>query len=376
PGLEAIRTQHGEGVYEDVATALLLFDWTIRNVQLDATDWNVSMQPIDQVIARLQAGEPADKVQPPAAPAGANCHAWEALLLGHGDAATRARVFLSLCRQRDIPVVMLGVPSDTGDDEPRPWAAAALIGDELFLFDAELGLPIPGPDGAAVATLKQVLAQPELLRRLDLDEEHPYWMAADKLTQLIGLIDATPAQLSQRMWLVERQLRALPAEEREDDTYVDRKLVLTSAPGKTAKRLRELSVLKSQIWTVPYRALTYSEVRQAVDPQRFAARISELTVYFGPLPLFPARMHHFRGELESNDDRKGAKHYYLECRKPERDIAAVANVPDVTGELTPERRDSMQEFARAAKVEATYWLGLIAAGQHDYGSAIDYLEAR
>ena len=35
------------------------------------------------------------------------------------------------------------------------WICAVLIGDQAYLFDARLGLEVPGPGGQGVATLEQ-----------------------------------------------------------------------------------------------------------------------------------------------------------------------------------------------------------------------------
>ncbi len=47
--------------------------------------------------------------------------------------------------------------SEDGKDV-KPWLPALVSDGELYLFDCRLGLPIPGPDGKGVATLRQVVA--------------------------------------------------------------------------------------------------------------------------------------------------------------------------------------------------------------------------
>ena len=54
--------------------------------------------------------------------------------------------------------------------QPKPaivWLCAALIDGQAYLFDARLGLAIPGPDGQGVATLNQALADPAILERMN-----------------------------------------------------------------------------------------------------------------------------------------------------------------------------------------------------------------
>src|SRR5690606_32524349 len=109
-------------------------DWTIRNIQLDD-------EPSRIISATSEKGVPMTMR--------------EVLLFGHGDYLHRAAVFMLLARQANLPVVLLALPDSRRDDGLRPWVTALLVDDDLYLFDTELGLPIPGPDGKGVATLAQ-----------------------------------------------------------------------------------------------------------------------------------------------------------------------------------------------------------------------------
>jgi hypothetical protein len=370
PWLAEVRKDQGDDVADDLALAAHLFDWTIRNVQLDKTNWDAVL-PTD--IEQPAAGEPPPKAPPP--PPGAELHAWQALMLGHGDAANRARIFLLLARQMHIDVVILGLKNKAVDGQPRPWAAGVVLGDEIYLFDPQLGLPIPGPNDTGIATLSMLRKNPELLRQLDLgDEKYP--VTADDLQHLVALIDATPQALSQRMLLVEEKL---PAEH---------KLALTAQPSSLARRLRKLGVDEARIWVAPYRAFAYDQIRQ-LDPQARAALDAELSAFGGPFPLFPARMFHLRGEFEAEPPSLDAKALYLDCRKPDREIDAIVSSPQLREQMIkrnanlkahPEVLEKLlrqsQTAAQEAKRQATFWLGLVAYEQEDFGSAIDYLEKR
>ena len=90
-------------------------------------------------------------------------YAWESLLFGRGTFAEKSRVFLLLCRQLNLPVVMLAIDRSDRGAAPSVWLPALLLGDELYLFDMRLGVPVPGPDGRGVATLSQVLSDPHVL---------------------------------------------------------------------------------------------------------------------------------------------------------------------------------------------------------------------
>ena len=86
----------------------------------------------------------------------------------------RAWVFILLGRQQGLDIVMLAVPDPDRSNQPRPWLPALVRGDQLYLFDTSLGLPIPGPGGKGVATLAQAAEDESILNGLDLDESHHY----------------------------------------------------------------------------------------------------------------------------------------------------------------------------------------------------------
>jgi len=307
------------------------FDWTVRNIQLDKTHWNARF-PTPEQLSREEALTP---------PPGAALHVWQALLLGHGDAATRARAFLLLCRQQGIDVVMLGLQSPETGRPPREWAAAAVIGEDLWLFEPELGMPIPGPENVSgepanlsqsICTLAQLREQPELLRRLDT-KETAYHVRGEDLERVVPLIDAGLESLSQRMMLIEQSLTE------------DQQLAITSAPSQMAKRLRKLKLPSAQIWAVPYRVYVYEALRQ--DSPATARKFhQQMAVFVPPIELWKARLHHFRGQMDQPDAaadgtsaspmgegdpstavayKHGARHYYLACRNPEGEIESIQN---------------------------------------------------
>ena len=80
-----------------------------------------------------------------------------------------------------------------GQAEPAiPWLCAALVGGQTYLFDARVGLPVPGPDGQGVATLNQALADPAILERMDLPGQSPYGTSRASLLaspSRIGILD-------------------------------------------------------------------------------------------------------------------------------------------------------------------------------------------
>ena len=83
--------------FDAVARATKLFDWTVRNIQLDADDKALPMRP------------------------------WQTIANGHGTAEERAWVFALLCRQQGLDVVMLAVPEVVGKSSKTGAAASGSV---------------------------------------------------------------------------------------------------------------------------------------------------------------------------------------------------------------------------------------------------------
>lgn len=369
--------------HDDLERASRLFDWLVRNIQLDADDESVSY--------RLP---------------------WQTLLLGHGTAEERAWLFSLLGRQQRLTIVVLALPS--GPDEPlRTWLPALLHEGELYLFDAALGLPIPAADGEHVATLSAVTDDDALLRQLDLDEEHTYPVSAKQAAEAIALIEASPTYLAQRMALLESHLSG------------GDKLVLSVNATALAEQARACrGVADAQLWPLPYQRLQAmaglsrkARQRMAVDFEPFALPFLEANqkqAGFTPA-LWKARDLHLLGKLTGRD---GAAKYYQIARIADSEIDRFKDAK--RGDLTPDSPDAdevipgwarfvseVQEFdretkrhievnppgpseierwqkaavlymdtARFTKQLASYWLGLLAYEREDYATAIDYLERR
>jgi hypothetical protein len=88
---------------------------------------------------------------------------------GYGTAEERALVFLEMLRQANLDGCLVGYPDPTGGSKVHYWAVGVLgvkTGDEVFLFDPRLGIPIPGPAAPEIATFAQVQKQPEIVKQL------------------------------------------------------------------------------------------------------------------------------------------------------------------------------------------------------------------
>jgi len=380
---------------DEVECARKLFDWTIRNVQLD-----------------------------PDAPDQIPLMPWETLLFGRGTAMERAEVFILLARQQGIDAVLLALPEDPGETDPsaalRPWAVAILSQGELYLFDTALGLPIPAPDGVKLteagpldvrpATLTQVAEKDALLRRLDV-EEADYPVQSSDLKREVELLSASPEALSARMTLVESRLAR------------QQKMVLTAAPSLQVERLKQSGqVSEVRLWTRPFETIRQ---RSLLPPERIQGRlvailpfymvsleedeaVEQIPQFVGPAgpdqttaylplrsvtetqrsvgPLRKGRLLYLKGKFVGP---QGAAQFLQQARPANRRLDEVqkqtaAGLYQLYREANPNadeqqiRRLAADEagmrkalFIRA-KEHANYWLGLLALQQDDYASAVDY----
>jgi|GEM_PF-337029 len=341
----------------DVEVASALFDWTVRNIQLD--------QPEEEPIV---------------------FHPWQALMYGHGTAAQRAWVFAELCRQQQLDVVMLSVvplhgagTSDAGTSgnrtrkeggagdknslgEPHWWLPALWSEGQLSLFDTQLGLPIPGPQDNSVATLTEVLEQPALLNRLKLDDAHPYRVDARGLARIEACLVASPLQLSRRALLLQSHLEG------------ERSVVLSADNGRLAEALKKHAHLAGvKLWAEPYRAIRAEHSIKPAARQRAAFRVA---VFAQRPKLWKARVLHFQGfkpvppELrddplaEPNRGHRDALRLYQDrtVRPSEQQLNAL--------------QPAKQAIYRTAKYDASYWLGLLCYDMRKYASATNWLKAR
>lgn len=317
--------------YKKLDIAKELFDWTVRNIQLDKSD------------------EPGIVHQP-----------WQALMYGHGTAEDRAWIFAELCRQQQIDVVILAFgPPDEANEK---WLAAAFIDDEFYLFDLALGLPMPGPDAGKEGTLVDVASDPELLRQFDLGPEMPYPITDDDLKTVRAQIVATPLQLSRRAKLLQNVLQG--------EDFV----VLAAETDRVAESLKKESLISAvELWPVPYTSRVAEETMRR--PQREAA--AQRFLIFSQRPqLWKARVLHFQGTKpvpvsQQNDPlaqpRRGHREAVTLYQSSELRLA-----DSVLEKLIPLERVIMT----AAKADASYWLGLLSYDLGKFEVAVDWLRTR
>lgn len=306
----------------DAAVAAALFDWTVRNVQLDAN------------------AELSEAIH----------HPWQALVYGHGNAAHRAWVFAELCRQQGIDAVVLQ-PAAAGD-QPAPLLLAALVDNQLQLFDPHLGIPLPGPSGVP-ATLSEVAGDDALLRQLDIEGEYAYPLAAGQLQQVAAFVIASPLQLSRRTRLIEQAL--------EGEDFV--KLAVDARP--LAEKLgQQANISEVRLWVQPFQALADE---QSIDMEGRRRAANEFAPFAERPLLWKARVLHFQGNKgvraeERSDPLAETRDGHLEALKLYQD-RGVRPSDVVLDKLELEKR---MTYA-AGKAAASYWLGLLSydRGKHD-----------
>ncbi len=218
--------------------------------------------------------------------------------------AERAWLFMVLCRQLDIDTGLItysrsntlssvvpkyGVDIENGPKAPIVWICAALIDDKAYLFDARLGLEIPGPDGKGVATLDEALTDPAILDRMNLPGLQPYATSRASLlgspTKIGILIDSTPGYFSPKMKLLQRELSGKHRTILYRDA-VDQRDHFASVLGRWAGAI--------SLWPLPFEVDTL-----LFTDASFVTSIQSSLFLFRPeYPLIYARVKQLRGETE------------------------------------------------------------------------------
>jgi hypothetical protein len=318
----------------DLATAL--FEWTVR-----------SLAPVSD---------------PPMVPGGkAEGSRWflpgEIMLAGRGSGPQRAWIFIELLRQAGLDGVMLATPG-TGGGPPRPWLPALISGGEAYLFEPTYGMPVPGPAGEGVATVRQAAADPAILEALAVPGR-PYPVRAADLESVGILVVADPWNLSRRMARLDGDLAPLHG--------VRVAVAAEAVADRAAAAVPGGERATRGLWAFPWETVA----RRSLAASALADELGPLEV---PLPkpggegmfrpLFAGRVREFRGDLAGPN---GAKAAYMAARPSRRMIAdAVASLPEQQAAAINRRLARIKE-------DATYWLGLVMLGEGEFAAAEDYL---
>jgi tetratricopeptide (TPR) repeat protein len=323
------RWSQGES-FDDLARGAALFDWIVRNIQLDADD-----------------------KQPPFRP-------WESLVFGHGTAEQRAWTVALMARQLGLEVVILEVPAgaESSGGKTKFWLPALFTDGKLYLFDTRLGLPILAKDGKSVATLADVQADPALLRQLDL-EDAAYPVTAEDLQHVTASAIADPFSLSRRAAAIESKLSG------------DDRLALATSPTALAEKLKAIpGVTTVKIWDFPFRV-----IRDQLHIPIAARR--ELAAEFEPFAwrpqLWKARVLHFQGHKQGDPDAPAAD--IEEVINDHGDAIVLYTSPAVRPAervLNTMGTGPKRVIYSRAKDAASYWVGLLLFDDGKLASAADW----
>ena len=318
------------GTGDDLTRVRRLFDWIMRQVQLVPAGSFGSgrlgpafARPYD-VLVRGMATE------------------------SEGGWSERAWLFLSLCRQLDIDTGLITYTKGNSVDAMLPqqdqttprkvqrppvvWVCAALIGDQVYLFDARLGLAVPGPGGQGVATLEQALADPSILERMNIPGLAPYSTGRAGLlaspTKLGILIDSSRGYFAPKMRMLQRELAG------------NYRAILFSDPAEQRDHFARVVGARAgavSLWEVPLQV----QARLFTDAEYVAAIQFSLFWFKPEFPLIYARVKQLRGDLPE------AIEEYGEFRKR-------VSLPLVTDK----KRTIPKEVQDGLDVYATYYLAL------------------
>jgi hypothetical protein len=280
---------------ENLARVRRVFEWVVEQVQL-VPPGTLAFGELPQAYAR-----PYDVL--------VRGMATEA----QGVWAERAWLFIALCRQLEIDAGLITYSRSRSLEPPFPryglefemeaglrgmrfgfkpplvWICAAIIDNKAYLFDARLGLEIPGPDGNGVATLEDALNHDSVLERMNLPGHSPYGTSRASLlgspTGIGILMDSSPGYFSPKMKLLQRELtgehRTIlfrdPADEREQFARV------------LGERCGEI-----KLWSLPFEVYA----RLFGDGQFVKSIQQSLYLFTQDYPLIYARVKQLRGELD------------------------------------------------------------------------------
>jgi hypothetical protein len=228
--------------------------------------------------------------------------------------------------------------------------------------------------------LREVLADPGLLKKLEIDAEHPYAVAAEDLSEVVALIDVVGANMARLTELAEKQLVG------EDRT------VLHVPISALADRLRKCQGIHDvYLWSIPFEAnwfRTAMERRLREDPQAAALYAMEYSPFLNRTPLLRGRIAYLRGQIETQDEQLGAKTLLLQTRIPNENLKDLGTDEELQRHLGFARDPRLNEQQFAIQVEmfrgvltrtkqhASFWLGMcqLESGQPD--AAVQWLSER
>ena len=251
----------------DLTNSFKVFDWIVRNIQL-LPETELSEEEAEEAALNDRQGSRAVRG---VAGLGYKRYPWQCLLYGQADYVERAKLYMVALRHLGLNSVMFQ-PKGEG---AKPWAVGVVIGDQYYLFDTKMALPVPGKEIGTIATLADVRADDELLTKLDLttdeslEDDTAYWVKPADVKELDALVYVTPESISKRMFALEK---SLIGEER---------LTLVFTGDQTKLALPQSDGVEAKSWDVAIQTHYFRQaVREALEQTTSNVLQDKLTWHF------------------------------------------------------------------------------------------------
>lgn len=337
------------GAGDDLTRVGRLFDWLVRQIQLVPAE-SLGAPQLRQAYAR-----PYDVLMRGVATEAG------------GYWAERSWAFMALCRQLGVdsglivyskgnriepPAQKVGFYPDltakllgaqVGESPAIIWICGVLIDGRIYLFDARVGRPVPGPGGKGIATLDQAMSDTSILEAMNLPGESPYGTSRATLlsspSKIGVLLDSSLSLYSPKMKMLQRQLAGKNRTILYRDV-VDERDQFTRALGDQAGKIG--------MWMLPI------EVETRLFTDGDFVRSTQLSLLFFRLefPLVYARVKQLRGDLDD------AIKEYVDLRLKE-------NATFATDKKTP----IPQQIQDGLDVYGSYYLALAQLEKNDAANA-------
>lgn len=362
----------GQEAADQLRTASRAFDWTVRNVSYESR--TAATPPQTPTLPMGMAFEGAGYRQ----------NDYQTVWRGTGDSLQRSGVFTQLCRQAGIPAFILSIQSSE-NGQLEPWCVGVLIGKEVYLFDPELAVFIPGPGQEGIATLTQARTDESILRRLKVIGFFEYPFAKKDVQHCVALLNLIPEAISNRMKVLESGLTG------------DRRMIVYTDPDDWETRIDAVpGIAGVRLWRIPLLAEVYKVAMEEVVREKpefywYAVRWSMMDDdVVASEDLSRGRWRHLHGQFDDDkvENTSGARTLYLSQRAPEFELAKL-NIDvelqksyGIRRELgmdrgTYERQiQYVRSMIQMRKRTATYWLSLIQYDDQRYENAKNWLDKR
>ena len=275
PWVEEQKAKLGRDEHQKFENALKLFDWSIRNVWNEGNAKANTTLPLNPDLSKQDQGMGYTRMP------------WHSLMIARGDIFNRARVFSQLAFQEGVPVGWFCFPGII-PEEYKIWILGIPIGDEIYLLDPRLGIPLPGPNQVGIATWNDAKSDPTVLRRAKVgDIDYPVTHA--DLDKAFFVMDVEPFAMSHGMNLLEQEL-----------TGSDRLKLSCDADAWQKEFQKRDSKLQVKLWSLPWYGLIYGvDLRERLKNfDQFTANFfASMGTFFRRHPSFASSHQALRWEI-------------------------------------------------------------------------------